>query len=331
MRKPLIVIATGVAIALAGVSLAATVDPATVAISTDRVSYRTVDIDGTKVFYREAGLPSLPTLVLLHGNPSSSFMFRDLIPRLASNFHVFAPDYPGFGYSDTPPAGSYNYTFDHLAQAMNGFLKKVGATNYILYTHDYGGPIGFRIATAHPEQIKGIIIKNANAYEEGLSKRWRDELIEQIKNGKSPKPPAEPPTSSSATSLEDNLEWVKHMYVTGARDPATMTPDGYTFDAAMLSRPIQDPIQESMGGDYYTNVVLYPAWQKWLRTQRPPTLIVWGEGDWIFGIEGANAYKRDVPKARLVFYNSGHFLLEEYAPEVAQEIIRMFAVSAEKT
>jgi pimeloyl-ACP methyl ester carboxylesterase len=326
MRMLVIVIVTGMAVLSGGVSPAA----AAVTISTDRVAYRTVDIDGIKVFYREAGLPSLPTLVLLHGNPSSSFMFRDLIPRLAENFHVFAPDYPGFGYSDTPPPSSYRYTFDHLAETTHEFLKKVGAANYILYMQDYGGPVGFRIATAHPEQVKGIIIQNTNAYEEGLSKQWRDELNERIKHGKSPKPSSEPPTTSSATSLEDNLKWIKPMYVTGARDPGKMTPDGYTFDAAMLSRPGQDPTQDSIGDDYYTNVVLYPVWQKWLRTQQPPTLIVWGEGDGIFSTDGANAYKRDIPNARLVFYKGGHFLLEEFAAEVAQEIIRMFAVDADK-
>jgi pimeloyl-ACP methyl ester carboxylesterase len=294
---------------------------------------RTVDVDGVKIFYREAGRPSSPTLVLLHGFPSSSFAFRDLIPRLSSHFHVLAPDYPGYGYSDTPPPGSYSYTFDHLAQTTDAFLAKVGVTSYILYMHDYGGPVGFRIATAHPERIRGLIIQNANAYEEGLNPQWRDELKDDIKNGghqraQAAQPPQ--PPQNSPDPFGSNLKWIQGMYTTGARDPSTMTRDGYTFDAAMLSRPGQDPIQDAIGDNYYTNVLLYPQWQTWLRQSQPRTLIVWGEGDQIFNTDGAKAYKRDVPKARLVFFNGGHFLLEEHAAEVAREITDMFALSPVK-
>ncbi len=301
--------------------------PAAATINTHQVICRTVDVDGVKIFYREAGRPSFPTLVLLHGFPNSSFAFRDLIPRLSSHFHVFAPDYPGYGYSDAPPPGTYSYTFDHLAQTTDEFLTKVGATSYILYMHDYGGPVGFRIATAHPERIKGLIIQNANAYEEGLSPQWRDELKDDIKNGGHQRTPTGQPTQNSPDPFGSNLKWIQPMYTTGARDTSTMTHDGYTFDAAMLSRPGQDPIQGAIGDNYYTNVLLYPLWQKWLRRSQPRTLIVWGEGDQIFNTDGAKAYQRDVPKARLVFSNGGHFLLEEYASEVAYEIIRMFAVS----
>ncbi len=302
--------------------------PPVATVNTDKVTSHTVEIDGVTIFYREAGRPSLPTLVLLHGFPSSSFMFRDLIPRLSSNFHVLAPDYPGYGYSESPPARLYTYTFDHLAQTIDQFLSKVGATRYILYMHDYGGPIGFRLATAHPERIEGLIIQNANAYEEGLDPQWRQELEEDIKNGGHRRVQTEhPQPQSSPDPLGSNLKWIQPLYTTGARDPSTMTPDGYTFDAAILSRPGEDSIQDAIGDNYYTNVVLYPLWQKWLRARQPRTLIIWGEGDPIFNTNGARAYKRDVPQAKLVFFKGGHFLLEEYSPEVADEIIGTFAVS----
>jgi len=293
--------------------------------NTSEVVCRAVDIDGLKIFYREAGRSSLPTLVLLHGFPSSSFAFRDLIPHLSAHFHVLAPDYPGYGYSDSPPPASYPYTFDHLAQTTDEFLTKLGVTSYILYMHDYGGPVGFRIATAHPERIKGLVIQNANAYEEGLSPQWRDELKDDIKNGGHRRAQTEQPPQILPDPVGSNVKWIQPLYTTGARDPTTMTRDGYTFDAAMVSRPGQDPIQDAIGDNYYTNVLLYPVWQKWLRKSQPRTLIVWGQGDQIFNTAGAKAYKRDVPNARLVFFNGGHFLLEEYAPEVAEEIIRMFA------
>jgi pimeloyl-ACP methyl ester carboxylesterase len=288
-----------------------------------------VDIGGIKVFYRESGQPPSPTLVLLHGNPSSSFMFRDIIPRLAHHFHVIAPDYPGFGYSDAPAPETYSYTFDHLARTMDALLTQIGATGYILYMQDYGGPVGMRLATAHPERIKGIIIQNANAYEDGLPAQWRAELEKQAGDAAEHPHDPPPPKHKPPSHFDENLKWTKGMYLTGARDPATMTPDGYTFDAAMLSRAGQDDVQDMLGDDYYTNVLLYPTWQKWLKQQRPPTLIVWGRGDQIFGPVAAEAYKRDVPQAKLVFYDGGHFVLEEYAPQVAREIIKMFSRSTQ--
>jgi pimeloyl-ACP methyl ester carboxylesterase len=299
--------------------------PGVATVNTYEVVYRTIDVDGVKIFYREAGRPSLPTLVLLHGFPSSSFAFRDLIPRLSSHFHVLAPDYPGYGYSDAPAPGIYSYTFDHLAQTTDEFLTKVGVTRYILYMHDYGGPVGFRIASAHPERIKGLIIQSANAYEEGLNPQWREELKDDIKNGGHQRTQTEQPPQNSPDPVGLNMKWIRPMYTTGAHDPSAMTRDGYTFDAAMYSRPGQDPIQDAIGNNYYTNVLLYPVWQEWLRTSQPRTLIVWGKGDQIFNTDGAKAYLRDVPKAKLVLFDGGHFLLEEYAPEVAHEIIRMFA------
>lgn len=286
-------------------------------------TYHTVEINGIKVFYREAGQPSSPTLVLLHGNPSSSFMFRDLMPRLAARFHVIAPDYPGFGYSDTPSPEAYRYTFDHLAETIDQLLTQIGATTYILYMQDYGGPVGMRLATAHPDRVKGLIIQDANAYEEGLSPEWRSELEQQAKDaGKRAQGPHKPPSP-----FETNLKWTREMYTHGAHNAATMTPDGYTLDAALLSRPGQDDIQDVLGDDYYTNLLLYPAWQQWLRHYHPRTLIVWGRGDYIFGPAAAEAYRRDLPQAKLVLYDGGHFVLEEYAPEVAQDIVKMFSTN----
>jgi pimeloyl-ACP methyl ester carboxylesterase len=252
-------------------------------------------------------------------------MFRDLIPPLAERFHVIAPDYPGFGYSDAPPPETYRYTFDHLAQTIDQFLTRIGATAYVLYMQDYGGPVGMRLATAHPDRVKGVIIQNANAYKEGLSAEWRAELEQQAKDAiNHPRSPT-PAKHKPPLPFESNLKWTQQMYTRGAHDPATMTRDGYTLDAALLSRPGQDDIQDILGDDYYANMLLYPTWQGWLRLHHPRTLIVWGRGDYIFGPVAAEAYKRDLPQAKLVFYDGGHFVLEEYAAEAAREIIEMFS------
>jgi pimeloyl-ACP methyl ester carboxylesterase len=297
----------------------------------ERATSHTVNVGGNNVFYREAGRPSSPTLVLLHGNPSSSFMFRDLIPRLANHFHVIAPDYPGFGYSDTPAPETYAYTFDHLTQTIDQFLTQIGAASYILYMQDYGGPVGMRLATAHPDRVKGLIIQNANAYNEGLPPEWRTELEQQARSAAYHPHAPTPSRHRPPSAFEANLKWTRQMYVRGAHEPSTISPDGYTLDAALLSRPGQDDIQEILGDDYYTNMLLYPTWQQWLRLHQPRTLIVWGRGDYIFGPIAAESYKRDLPQAKLVFYDGGHFALEEYAPEVAHEIIEMFAPGSRPT
>lgn len=287
----------------------------TVAATASQVYNRTVEVDGVKIFYREAGNPSAPTIVLLHGFPSSSHSFRNLIPELATRFHVIAPDYPGYGYSDAPARDKYAYTFDHLAQTMDSFLQKVGASSYIVYMHDFGGPVGYRIATAHPERVRGLVVQNANAHEEGLSpafgharELWANRNAEteaHVRGAFSP-------------------EGIKWQYVTGANDPATMTRDGYSFDAPLMQRPGQDGIQLDLLENYKSNLVLYPQWQKWLKTAQPKTLIVWGAGDPLFTVEGAHAVKREVPAAKLVTYKAGHFLLEEYSADVAKQILLNF-------
>jgi pimeloyl-ACP methyl ester carboxylesterase len=297
----------------------------------EHTTYHTVAVDGINIFYREAGSPSLPTVVLLHGAASSSFMFRDLIPRLAPDFHVIAPDYPGYGYSDAPPPERYRYTFDHLAQNIDALLAKLGAQRYILYMHDYGGPVGMRIATTHPERVAGLIFQDANAYAEGLSPAWRAQMENQIKDVLAHKQMPVQVHKEPQSSLDQTLKGVRRAYEEGAHNPETMTPDGYTFDTFMDSRPGQDVLQNALGDDYYTNLMLYPAWQKWLRLTQPRTLLLWGEGDRIFPRAAAEAYKKDLPRVRLVFFPGGHNLLEEYAPEAAREIIATFSGTAAST
>jgi pimeloyl-ACP methyl ester carboxylesterase len=252
-------------------------------------------------------------------------MFRNLIPLLAGRFHVLAPDYPGFGYSETPPPNLYRYTFAHIAQTIDGFLSEVSASSYVLYMQDYGGPIGFRIATAHPDRIKGIVIQNTTIYEDGINKEWRDQLDYEVKHGPPQSTNSSPSAASKIPSIADIVRGIEPMYLGGARDPSAVSPDSYTLDAAIASDPKKFDAQDVLGDDYYTNVILYPTWQKWLRMHQPKTLIVWGEGDQIFTPQTAKDLKRDVPQAKLVFYPGSHFMLEEYAPEVAREIIQTFA------
>ena len=286
---------------------------------TDEVTCRTIVVDGFKIFYREAGRVTSPTVVLLHGADSSSFSFRDLIPRLAGHFHVLAPDYVGFGYSDIPGVDSYDYSFDHIAQTVDHFLEAVGTTRYILYMHDYGAPVGFRVALRHPERISGLVVQNANAYETGLNPEWRGALEKQIEQGG-----AQPPVPERKPQTPPSIEAARRFHSAGAHDAATLSPDGYTFDALMDLRAGRTQVEDALERDYDRNVMQYPAWQQWLRKARPRILIVWGKNDAIFGIEGAKSYLRDVPQGKLVLLDGNHFLLEEYAAAVGQEIVAYF-------
>jgi pimeloyl-ACP methyl ester carboxylesterase len=290
---------------------------------TDEVTGHTLVVDGLKIFYREAGKVTSPTLVLLHGTDSSSFSFRNLIPRLAGQFHVLAPDYVGFGYSDIPGVDSYDYSFDHIAETMDDFLGAVGANRYILYMHDYGAPVGFRLALRHPERISGLVIQNANAYEAGLNPEWRAALEKQIEQGGT-QPPAAAEQPQTPPSIDTSIEAARRFHATGAHNAATMSPDGYTFDTLMDLRAGRTEVEDALERDYYRNVMQYPAWQQWLRTARPRILIVWGKNDAIFGIEGAKSYLRDVPQGKLVLFDGNHFLLEEYASAVGKEITAYF-------
>ncbi len=270
--------------------------------------HKNVTIDGVNVFYREAGDRNKPTILLLHGYPTSSHMFRNLITDLSVQYHVLAPDYPGFGRSDQPSIEDFEYTFDNMANIVEGFLMKLDVKKYSIYLMDYGAPIGFRIASKYPERVESLIIQNGNAYDEGLrdfwipiKKYWNDYTVE---NGK----PLE------GFHSPDGLKW---QYTHGVKDAATISPDNWNIDLQHLTREENNEIQLAMFYDYRTNVPLYPKWQKYLRDNQPPTLIVWGKNDFIFPVEGAHPYKRDLKVVETHLLDTGHFALEEKGDEIA--------------
>lgn len=279
--------------------------------------YRYSTVDGVQLFYREAGNPDAPTVVLLHGFPSSSHMYRDLIPLLASKFHVIAPDFPGFGYSDMPPVDKYDYTFDNLATSVRGLLDQIKIGSYVLYMHDYGGPVGMRIATAAPQRVKGLVIQNSNAYIEGVSEMLGDVFLPLWKEQN------EKTIGTARGFLK--AETTKLQYTQGARDPAALNPDAWSHDQALLDRPGNDAIQMKLFVNYQTNVALYDAWHAYFRQYQPKTLVVWGKGDFLFTVAGAQAYKKDLKRVEVRLYDSGHFALEEDAADIAAQIKRTFA------
>lgn len=280
-----------------------------------RVTYHTTQVDGLKIFYREAGPKDAPTLVLLHGFPSSSHMYRELIPRLSDKYHVVAPDYPGYGYSDAPSPEQYAYTFDHLADTVDHFLDQQGISKYSIYIQDYGSPVGFRLATRHPERIQAIITQNGNAYDEGLSPFWAEFLYPYWKDPN--------PTNETKVRQLLTLDATKLQYLQGFRNPDDVSPDSYLFDQAKLDRPGNEKIQLALFYDYRNNPPLYPAWHKYLREKKPAVLVVWGKNDPVFAPAGAEAFLKDAPNAELHLLNTGHFALEEDGAEIAQ-IIRAF-------
>jgi pimeloyl-ACP methyl ester carboxylesterase len=276
-------------------------------------SYRTAEVEGFSVFYREAGNPANPTLVLLHGYPSSSFMFRNLIPALEDRFHLVAPDYPGFGNSESPVPSEFEYTFDHLSRVVEGLLESLGLRRFGIYIQDYGAPVGQRIAVRRPEWIEALIVQNGNAYEEGFSEAW-----DPIRNAfwVDRNPETEAPLLKGFISPEG----VKAQWTAGARDPEGLSPDGWNMDNYFTAQPRKQQIHFDLLYDYRTNVPLYPEFQRFLREGRPPTLIVWGENDPFFTVEGARAYLRDVPEAELHLLPTGHFALEEELDAIANRI-----------
>jgi pimeloyl-ACP methyl ester carboxylesterase len=278
-------------------------------------TYHHIEIDGLNLFYREAGQAHLPTLVLLHGFPTSSHMFRDLIPHLEDSFHLIAPDYPGFGYSDAPSPAGFAYTFDHLADVTEKLIGKLGIKNFALYLQDYGGPVGFRIAARNPERITGLIIQNANAYMEGIS-----EAMTPIAKYWSDRTGLEPAIRGFLTR-----ETTTFQYTHGAGKPERVSPDAYNHDQALLNRPGNDLIQLELLFNYQANPPLYPEWQAYFRQHQPRTLIVWGRNDPFFTVPGAQAYLRDLPQAELHLLEAGHFALEELHDEIAAHITRFFA------
>jgi pimeloyl-ACP methyl ester carboxylesterase len=275
------------------------------------INYRTADVDGWKIFYREAGSKDAPTLLLLHGFPSAGHMFRDLIPHLADRFHIVAPDLPGFGQSDLVARGMFAYTFDHIAEVIDRFTEVIGLKRFAIYVFDYGAPTGFRIAAKHPERITAIISQNGNAYEDGLSDGWT---------------PIRAYWEDASTKNREALraflkpETTIWQYTHGVSDVTRVSPDGYSLDNFYLSRPGADEVQLDLFGDYKSNIALYPAFQSYFRTHKPPFLAVWGKNDPFFLPPGAEAFKRDNPNATVRFFDTGHFALETHAAEIAEAI-----------
>jgi pimeloyl-ACP methyl ester carboxylesterase len=280
-------------------------------------TYHFAAVDGRKVFYREAGDPKSPTILLLHGFPTSSFMFRDLIPRLADKFHVVAPDYIGFGQSDAPSTNEFHYTFDNLTAQVSGLLDQLGLKSYILYVQDYGGPVGFRLFTARPDAVKGFVIQNANAYLEGVGDAAKQVFLPLWEKRDA--------TSEALARGFLSAGTTRFQYTVGAKNPEAISPDNWTHDQALLDRPGTDAYQIDLLADYQTNVAAYDDWHTAFRAHRPKTLILWGKLDPIFIEAGARAYLRDLPGARLVWLDAGHFVLDENASRVAAEIIAEFA------
>ena len=269
-------------------------------------------IDGHQIFYREAGAKDAPTLLLLHGFPTSSHMFRNLIPTLADRYQVIAPDLPGFGFSKSPNREQFGYTFENLAAVIDRFTEQIGLDRYGIYIFDYGAPVGLRLAFAHPERITTIISQNGNAYEEGLSQGWNP-IQKYWKD----------PTPANRAALKDFLtpDATKSQYLHGVADETLVAPEAYALDSALLARPGNDEIQLDLFLDYASNVALYPKFQSYFRTHRPPLLAVWGKNDPSFLPQGAEAFRRDNPEAEVHLFDTGHFALETHASEIAGVIL----------
>ena len=280
-------------------------------------TYQHATVNGLKLFYREAGSKTSPTIVLLHGFPSSSHMFRDLIPQLAGKFHIIAPDYPGFGYSDAPDTTSFQYTFDNLAAQIEELLFNVlGLKKFSIYVQDYGAPVGYRIAYKHQDAIEGIIVQNGNAYVEGIGTGF--DAMKPFwanRNAETEKPVREL-LKKEATIFQ---------YTHGVQDVLRISPDSYTFDQLFLDRPGNDAIQLNLLHNSQSNLAKYDGWHEFFRNRQPRTLIVWGKNDPFFTVPGAQAYLRDIPRAELHLLDTGHFALEESSEFIAQQIIKVLA------
>lgn len=282
--------------------------------SASLVHYRSINANGQNIFYREAGDKNAPTILLLHGYPTSSHMFRNLIPILSSKYHVIAPDLPGFGYSDAPDRKKFGYTFDNMAKTMQGFIDTLGLKRFAIYVFDYGAPTGYRLAMANPEKITGIISQNGNAYVEGLSSGWNP--IQKY---------WEHDTKENRDALRSTFvtfEGTKFQYMEGVSDPSLIAPESYTLDQFFLDRPDSKEKQLDLLRDYKSNVALYPKFQEYFRTYKPKFLAVWGKNDPFFLPAGGEAYKKDIPEATIKFYDTGHFALETHVDEIGEEILK---------
>jgi pimeloyl-ACP methyl ester carboxylesterase len=281
------------------------------------IHYRTAAVDDHQIFYREAGDPNQTSLLLLHGFPSSSHMFRNLIPLLSDRFHIVAPDLPGFGFSQSPPRSQFKYTFDNLTKVVEAFTETIGLIRYALYVFDYGAPVGFRLAVAHPERVTAIVSQNGNAYEEGLSDAWDPIRSYWAK-----------PTTENRKTLRDALltfEGTRWQYTHGVSNPEAVAPESYTLDAALLERPGNKDIQLDLFLNYASNLALYPVFQKYFRDAKPPLLAIWGKHDPFFLPPGAEAYGRDNPNATVELLDTGHFALETHVEQIAAAIRRLMA------
>jgi pimeloyl-ACP methyl ester carboxylesterase len=279
-------------------------------VDAPKVAHRTVKIDGLDIFYREAGPKDASTILLLHGFPTSSHMFRNLIPALADKYHVVAPDYPGFGYSSAPAVDKFEYTFDRLAEVVEKFTEKIGLKKYTLYVQDYGAPVGYRLAVKHPERVTGLVVQNGNAYDEGLDNDFWKPLKAYWKDR----------SEANAKPLRGffKLEATKWQYTHGARNVEAISPDTWNLDQLLLDRPGNNDIQLSLFYSYGSNPALYPSWHEYFRKHQPPTLIVWGKNDTIFPAEGAHPYKRDLKNLEFHLLDTGHFALEEDGDQIAK-------------
>lgn len=284
-------------------------DPQSAVAAVPLTSVHTVEADGIQVFYRSAGDPSAPVLLLLHGFPSSSFMFRDLIPRLADQFYIVAPDLPGFGFTEVPESRNYRYSFDALARTVEAFTDALGLTSYAIYIFDYGAPTGLRLAMNHPERVTAIISQNGNAYEEGLGDSWAP-----IRKYWSE------PTAKNRDVLRQNIltfQGTHWQYTFGVANPDSVAPESYTLDTALLERPGNKEIQLDLFLDYASNVKLYPKFQEYFRQSKPPLLAIWGKNDPFFIPPGAEAFRKDLPDAEVRFLDTGHFAIETHVVEIA--------------
>ena len=288
----------------------------------ERITYNTIKIDGLDIFYREAGDKSKPTILLLHGFPTSSFMFRNLIPELSGKYHVVAPDYPGFGQSSMPKVNEFEYTFENLTNVVDKFTQVLKLDKYSIYVQDYGSPIGFRLAVKHPERIQAIIVQNGNAYENGLSEA------------------AAPLKTYGATGDEKigealksflKPETTKFQYTHGAKNPQLISPDTWTIDQSLLDREGNEAIQLALFKNYVTNIKQYDAWHEYFRKYQPPTLVVWGKNDPFFTIDGVeNGFKKDLKNIEINYFDGGHFALEEYTDEIASKIQNFLSKNLKK-
>jgi pimeloyl-ACP methyl ester carboxylesterase len=285
------------------------------------VRYKTLEVSGLDIFYREAGSPENPVILLLHGFPTSSHMYRDLIPLLADQYHLIAPDYPGFGYSATPKVTDFQYTFDNLAHVMSEFIDALELKTFALYMQDFGGPVGFRIAASRPGQVRGLIVQNANAYDEGMSMTMRTYVLPLW-------PVVTAATEAKARPLFE-LQNTKRQILEGVPDPELVSPDTWQHAQWGLDRPGMKEMALALHADYGSNVLLYGEWQAYFREHQPPTLVTWGRNDFIFTVDGANAYRRDIPNAEIHILDAGHFALESNSEEIADLISRFFLQRAQ--